>query len=89
MELINLLRPTVEVAWFVMFAALALHQYPECRDKLDAGQDDYLERFVQEVRRFYPFFPINWRSCRAGIRLARPSFHKRDMGPARPVWHEP
>jgi fatty-acid peroxygenase len=58
-ELINVLRPTVAVAWFVTFAALALHDHPECRQKLQAGGDDeYLELFVQEVRRFYPFFPL-------------------------------
>ena len=56
-ELINVLRPTVAVARFVTFPALALHENPECRRKLQAD-DDYLELFVQEVRRFYPFFPF-------------------------------
>jgi fatty-acid peroxygenase len=56
-ELINVLRPVVAVARFVTFAALALHEHPECRRKLRAS-DDYLELFVQEVRRFYPFFPL-------------------------------
>ncbi len=57
-ELINVLRPTVAVARFVTFAAMALHEQPECRGKLQAGDDEYLELFVQEVRRFYPFFPL-------------------------------
>lgn len=57
-ELINFLRPIVAVARFVTFAALALHQYPECRQKLRSGQNDYHEQFVHEVRRFYPFFPF-------------------------------
>jgi fatty-acid peroxygenase len=56
-ELINILRPTVAVAWYVTFSALALHQYPECRRTLAIGDDEDLEWFVQEVRRFYPFFP--------------------------------
>lgn len=56
-ELINLLRPTVAVARYVTFAALALHQYPEYRQKIRSGDETWLERFVQEVRRFYPFFP--------------------------------
>jgi fatty-acid peroxygenase len=56
-ELINVLRPTVAVARFVTFAALALHEHPECRRKIEADED-YLELFVQEVRRFYPFFPF-------------------------------
>ncbi|MDR6775602.1 cytochrome P450 [Azospirillum sp. BE72] len=57
-EMINLVRPTVAVAWYVTFAALALHQHPTCRARLRAGDGDYLECFVQEVRRFYPFFPL-------------------------------
>ena len=56
-ELINVLRPTVAVARFVTFAALALHQHPQYRDDL-AGDDDKSLQFVQEVRRFYPFFPM-------------------------------
>jgi fatty-acid peroxygenase len=55
-ELINVLRPTVAVARYVTFAALALHEYPDCREKLRSG-DEYLGWFAQEVRRFYPFFP--------------------------------
>ncbi|WP_019142768.1 cytochrome P450 [Noviherbaspirillum massiliense] len=57
-ELINVLRPTVAVARFITFAALALHAYPDCRARLAAGEDGYAECFVQEVRRFYPFFPL-------------------------------
>ena len=57
-EVINVIRPTVAVAWFVTFAALALHTYPQCRERLLDGDDDDIERFVQEVRRFYPFFPL-------------------------------
>lgn len=56
-ELINVLRPTVAVARYITFAALALHQHPECRTRLLAGDEDDSEHFVQEVRRFYPFFP--------------------------------
>lgn len=57
-EILNVLRPTVAVARYVTFAALALHEHPECRQKLHSSEDDYLECFVQEVRRFYPFFPF-------------------------------
>ncbi len=56
-ELLNVLRPTVANAVFVVFAAHALERNPQCRQRIAAGDDDYLERFVQEVRRFYPFFP--------------------------------
>lgn len=57
-ELINVLRPTVAVARYVTFAALALHRYPACRERVRAGGDEYLGWFAQEVRRFYPFFPF-------------------------------
>lgn len=57
-ELINILRPTVAVARFIGFAALALHEHPEARAQLEANQEGYTELFVQEVRRFYPFFPL-------------------------------
>ncbi|GIZ52828.1 cytochrome P450 [Noviherbaspirillum aridicola] len=56
-ELINLLRPTVAVARYIVFAALALHAFPACRRRLLGGDEDYLDMFVQEVRRYYPFFP--------------------------------
>ena len=56
-EVLNLLRPTVAVAVFVAQAAHALHLHPECRRALAGGQDRHAELFVQEVRRFYPFFP--------------------------------
>lgn len=56
-ELINVLRPTVAVSVFITFAALALHQYPSCREKLRSDEAGYADLFAQEVRRFYPFFP--------------------------------
>jgi fatty-acid peroxygenase len=52
-ELLNVLRPVVAVSVFITFAAHALHSYPETRP----GNDAAVERFVQEVRRYYPFFP--------------------------------
>ena len=56
-ELLNVLRPTVAVSVFIVFAAHAMHEQPEVRQRLATGEEDYAERFVQEVRRFYPFFP--------------------------------
>ena len=56
-ELLNVLRPTVAVAVYITFVAHALHQHPACRRDVGAGEDGYAELFVQEVRRFYPFFP--------------------------------
>jgi fatty-acid peroxygenase len=58
-ELLNVLRPTVAVARFVVFEALALHEHPESRARLlEEDDDEVYEHFVQEVRRYYPFFPF-------------------------------
>lgn len=56
-ELLNLVRPTVAVARFVVFAALALKDNPDMRAALVDADDANVEAFAQEVRRFYPFFP--------------------------------
>lgn len=55
-ELINLLRPTVAIARWVTFAALALHEHPHLRSRF--AEPDFLFHFVQEVRRYFPFFPM-------------------------------
>ncbi|SCL32274.1 fatty-acid peroxygenase [Micromonospora pallida] len=57
-ELLNILRPTVAVSWFVAFAAHALHRWPGHRDRLRADDPAFAEAFTQEVRRFYPFAPF-------------------------------
>ncbi|WP_157270321.1 cytochrome P450 [Azohydromonas aeria] len=75
-ELLNLLRPTVAVSVFIVQAAHALHVHPECReplsDSLLGGDMRWAQAFVQEVRRWYPFFPavaarvrhdFEWQGC--------------------------
>jgi fatty-acid peroxygenase len=56
-ELQNILRPTIAVSVFVVYAAKMLHEHPEFREPLAKGGDEYLEWFVLEVRRHCPFFP--------------------------------
>jgi len=72
-ELINLLRPVVAVARYIVFAVLALHAHPESRARIAAGDVAYTAMFTQEVRRYYPFFPavggralhdFDWRDMR-------------------------
>ncbi|WP_180954589.1 cytochrome P450 [Bacillus sp. V5-8f] len=58
MELINVLRPIVAIATFITFTALALYEHPQYKEKLQVGDSDYLEMFIQEVRRYYPFGPF-------------------------------
>ena len=56
-ELLNVLRPTVAVDRFIVYAALALHEHPGWRERLASAPDAVVLAFAQEVRRFYPFFP--------------------------------
>lgn len=55
-ELVNILRPTVAVAWLGTFAAGALHDAPEWRRRVTGGHLDAYA-FAQEVRRTTPFVP--------------------------------
>ncbi|GAB3616220.1 cytochrome P450 [Okibacterium endophyticum] len=75
-ELLNVLRPTVAVARFMVFAVHALHTRGRWRDQFAAGDDTDVLNFVHEVRRFYPFFPViggrverefEWRGHRFGV----------------------
>lgn len=77
-ELINLLRPAVAVAYFVVFAALALHDYPECKQKL-RNNPEYAEWFTLELRRFYPLAPIMGAITRADFEWQGFEFKKGTM----------
>jgi fatty-acid peroxygenase len=57
-EVINILRPIVAIAIFINFIALAVYHFPEEKEKLESGDKKYALMFVNEVRRFYPFFPF-------------------------------
>jgi fatty-acid peroxygenase len=56
-EVLNVLRPTVAVCWFVAYAGHALHRWPEYRRALQAG-GEFAVAFAHELRRFYPFAPF-------------------------------
>jgi fatty-acid peroxygenase len=99
-ELLNVLRPTVAVCWYIAFAAHALHRRPEHRASLCDGADGqtpFTEAFAQEVRRFYPFAPfvggrairdLSWRGqqIRAGS-LVLLDIYGQNHDPA--LWKEP
>src|SRR5699024_6875921 len=57
-EALNLLRPTVAISVYIALSALALHDYPEAKEKLVDADAVAYKRFVQETRRYYPFFPV-------------------------------
>lgn len=57
-EVINILRPIVAISIYISFIALALHHFPNEKKKVIVNEGSYDHMFVQEVRRFYPFFPF-------------------------------
>jgi fatty-acid peroxygenase len=57
-ELLNVLRPTVAVAWLGTFAAQALVEHPQHGPQLMSEQGaGHRHAFAQEVRRLAPFVP--------------------------------
>ena len=56
-ELNNAYRPLIASAYLLTLGILALHEFPEIKEKLSADQNHYSHLFTQEVRRFYPFAP--------------------------------
>ncbi|MFI2780453.1 cytochrome P450 [Streptomyces sp. ALB3] len=69
-EVLNVIRPTVAVAWFLTFAAHALHRWPEHREFLAEGGAAHARAFAHEVRRFYPFAPFIGGLAAADLRWA-------------------
>jgi fatty-acid peroxygenase len=57
-ELLNVIRPTTAVSWFVAFSAHALISWPDHRERLVDGDPAFASAFAHEVRRFYPFAPF-------------------------------
>jgi fatty-acid peroxygenase len=70
-ELLNVLRPTVAIDRFVVWAALALHEHPQWRARLAGGDDEAVPRFVLEVRRLAPFFPLATARTRCPVTLGQ------------------
>lgn len=60
---LNLLRPTVAVAYFITYAALELLAHPHRCERLRAPRTNLLlQPFAQEVRRLHAFFPFTGRA---------------------------
>jgi fatty-acid peroxygenase len=57
-ELLNIIRPTTAVAWFMAFSGHALIRRPEYRERLASGDPAFAEAWAHEVRRYYPFAPF-------------------------------
>lgn len=57
-EILNLLRPMVAVSIWVANLGLGIHQFPQSAKELQNKDNKKIEMFIQEVRRYYPFFPF-------------------------------
>ena len=57
-ELLNVIRPTVAISWFLAFSGHALIRWPEHRRRLADGDPAFAEAWAHEVRRYYPFAPF-------------------------------
>lgn len=70
-ELLNVLRPTVAVSVYITFVAHALRCEPPWAEilpeEMAAGKTRKALAFVQEVRRYYPFFPAVVAKVRKGF----------------------
>ncbi len=68
-ELLNVVRPTVAVAYFVAWAGHALHTHPDLRGPVAAGDRPLTRAFVHELRRWYPFVPVLAARAREDVEL--------------------
>jgi len=57
-EVLNILRPSVAISIYLCFTVLALHQFPKVKEDIGPNNSAYMHMFVQEVRRYFPFFPL-------------------------------
>lgn len=57
-ELLNLLRPIVAIAVYIDLLMLAMHDNKDEVAQMNIDDEKQVTNFIQEVRRFYPFFPF-------------------------------
>ena len=96
-EILNLLRPTVAVAVYITFMALALYENPAYKVKLALGNEEDRERFNEEVRRYYPFAPFVGAKVRRNFIWRNYAFKKGTLvlldlygtNHDERLWHEP
>ncbi|GAA3723690.1 cytochrome P450 [Salinicoccus jeotgali] len=57
-ELLNIIRPTVALTVWIALMGHALFSYDDIRTALKEDFDALQDPFIQEMRRYYPFFPM-------------------------------
>lgn len=57
-ELLNVIRPTVALTVWIALMGHTLFSRPDIYQRLHAEFDQLQDSFIQEMRRYYPFFPM-------------------------------
>ncbi|MBO0450922.1 cytochrome P450 [Candidatus Enterococcus murrayae] len=57
-ELLNVIRPTVALTVWIALMGHALFSRPDIYQRLHAEFNKLQDSFIQEMRRYYPFFPM-------------------------------
>lgn len=57
-ELLNVIRPTVALTVWIALMGHALFSRPDIYQRLHAEFNQLQDSFIQEMRRYYPFFPM-------------------------------
>lgn len=57
-ELLNIIRPTVALTVWVALMGHALFSRPDLKQQLKNHFSELQDPFIQEMRRYYPFFPM-------------------------------
>ncbi|MBU5360267.1 cytochrome P450 [Enterococcus raffinosus] len=57
-ELLNVIRPTVALTVWIALMGHALFSRPDIYQRLHTEFDQLQDSFIQELRRYYPFFPM-------------------------------
>lgn len=57
-ELLNIIRPTVALTVWIALMGHALFSRPDIYQRLHTEFDELQDSFIQEMRRYYPFFPM-------------------------------
>lgn len=57
-ELLNIIRPTVALTVWAALMGHALFSRPDLKQQLKNDFTEFQDPFIQEMRRYYPFFPM-------------------------------
>lgn len=75
-DFLSILRPTIAVSVFFLYVIHALHLDSDSRQRIKAQEAGFMDFFINEVRRFYPFFPFSVARVKTDFKWGRIDFTK-------------